>query len=89
MDKWGRRVSSLELIEPSKEPEKETQELHPSVDLQLQAHAKYMTEETKKEIRAVLVESQTKLSLVRGSAKLSLAEIPRNFVKRMFLKKTN
>jgi hypothetical protein len=70
MDKWGRRVSSFELTEPSKEPKKETQELHPSVDLQLQAHAKYMTEETKNEIRAIMREAQAKAG---DSVKLSLA----------------
>jgi hypothetical protein len=47
-----------------------------------------MTEETKQEIKAIMVEAQTKVGFALDSPKLTLVikrEILRNFVKRIFL----
>ena len=95
LDRWGYKIPPLEPIEPSdlltekqKLVEKETQE---RVDKSLQSHAEYMPEETKNQIRAIVVEAQARIGFAPNSPKLSLVSAKPQAIsrlKRFFLKKS-
>ena len=94
MDKWGRRISSLEPTQPdprllAKEAQKLAEkEARERVDKALQAHAD-MTEETKRGIKAVMAEAQARIGFAPDSPKLTLVPTKPQGISRLnfFLKK--
>jgi molecular chaperone DnaK (HSP70) len=94
--RWGHKIAPVEFItesdrqllakkEAQKLAEKEVQE---RVDKALQAHAEYMPEETKQQIKAIIAETQAKIGLAPDSPKVSLVPKPLSRLKRLFLKKS-